>query len=174
MATSLSIDNVTARILWTFTQTQNWGADTTQSSSFTYLSGFSNGVAANQADRLYAAKGTINPSTTLTLDLAAGLTDVFGASITFARVKLFYFELTTDTAGSSVTLGASGTFPAKLWFGDAATDTLTVQNGGLFLIEAPTAAGYPVTAGTADLLAIVNNDSVNVATYRIAIIGGAT
>jgi len=170
MATTLTVPQISAGIRWTFSQTQTWGDATSQSSAFNFNDTLADGTGADQANRLYVLQSTIAGGATLTLDLAASLTDVFGSSITFARVKTFYFELTSDTSSSSVTLGNSGTAPAPLWFG-ADDQTITIKNGGCFLIHAPGATAYPVTATTADKLLLTNDDGSNVATIKIVIIG---
>lgn len=170
MSTTLSIDNITNKVLWTFTKTENFGDSTSQASSFTFTGSLSNGVIANQADRLYINQTTLAAGATLNLDLAGSLIDVFGSTITFVKVKYFYFELTTDTTSSSVTLGGHATAAAPLWFADV-TDKVTVRNGGFLSIYAPDVTGYPVTATTGDILKIVNNDGSNVATYKIVIVG---
>src|SRR5688500_2046313 len=45
------------------------------------------GFGANQADRIFSETRTIAASGTNEMDLAGTLTDIFGAVITFARIK---------------------------------------------------------------------------------------
>lgn len=170
MSTSLSIDSIISKVIWTFTKTETFGDNTSQSSNFSFTSNLTNGVIANTADRLFVNQTTLAAGATLNLDLAGSLTDVFGGLITFVKVKYFYFQLTTDTTASSVTLGGHGSAAAPLWF-SATTDKVTVRNGGFFSIYAPDVTGYPVVTTTGDLLKIVNNDGSNVATYKIVIVG---
>lgn len=170
MANTLTISNITGKVLWEFAKTENWGDSTRQSSSFTYSDSLAQGTGADQADLLFVNQTTLAAGATLNLDLAGSLTDVFGATITFARIKTFYFSLLTTTTASSVTIGNHASAAFLGWF-SAATDRITVRNGGFFMISAPDATGYAVTATTADIIKILNNDGSNIATYQIAIAG---
>lgn len=170
MATTLTISKLAASIMWQFDNATAWGTNTSQGSQFSFSTSLADGTAANQANRLYVDQGSIAASGSLVLDLAGSLTDVFGATITMARVKSFYIEM---TGASSISIGANGAAPAPLWFGDAATDFLTVRAGGCFFIHAPDATGYALTATSADKLKILNNDGAVAAAYKIAIVGAS-
>ncbi len=178
MSTSLSIPGILARVQWVFTSTGTAG-DTSTSSSFSYSKALTNGTGANQANRMFAVNTTLGTSATVNYDLAGSLTDVFGATITFARIKAVYFELTTDTAATSVLFGGHATLAWGTFFSTADTldndqPSVKVRNGGVFLLSAPDATGYPVTAGSEDILSIVNQDASNLATYKLVLIGSAT
>lgn len=169
MATTLTISNVQSLLSWSYETTQDWGNNTSQAGSFNFQDTLANGTAADQADKIYIAQTTIAAGGTTNLDLAGSLTDVFGNVITFARIKAIAFKLLTTTAASSVSIGG-GTNPFINWVG-AGTDTVRVLNGGCFLLFTPTATAYAVTAGTGDVLKLVNNDGSNIATYQIVLVG---
>lgn len=68
---------------------------------------FSTGTGSGQANVVYAAKGTINSSSSVTVDLQS-LTDFFGDASSFSKIKALYVELTTETSASSILVGAGG------------------------------------------------------------------
>jgi len=103
---------------------------------------------------------------------------MYGATITFARVKTIYFNLTTDTASAGVWVGGVASNGLINWISSAGTfgtdqPRVKVRNGGVFLLSTPDATAYPVTAGTADILRFTNADGSNVATYKLAIVGAS-
>jgi len=170
MATSLT-SSVRINLNWTLTNTPSGGVSTDSSSgSVTFSDSLANGTGADQADIVYAATGTIAASGTLNLDLAGVLSSAFGATLTFVKVKCFYFTLTTDTTSSAVALGGAGTNPAALWFKDS-SDKEQVRNGGCTLHWAPDSTAWGVTAGTGDRFLITNEDGTNTATYQLVILG---
>lgn len=174
MATSLTT-TIKATLGWTFTDAQAW-ANSANASSFTYSKSLTNGTAADKADNIYLAQTTLAASGTVNLDLAGSVTDIYGNTITFARVKALYFELTTTTSASAMTLGAHGSAAALAGsgnlFGDT-SDKVRIHNGGVFLVASPGATAYPVTATTADILLMTNEDGSNIATYKLAIVGAS-
>lgn len=133
---------------------------------------FTDGVGVNQCNRMYKESGTIAASGSTTITLSS-VTNSFGTSIAFARIKSLYFELQTTTTASSVLLGAAGTNP---WVAMLAgtTPQIRVLNGGVLFMGIGTAAGYVVTASSSDQLKITNADASNTATWRMVLMGGAT
>ena len=127
------------------------------------------GVALDTADLLYVGKAVaLSGSSTTNLDMAGSLTDAFGATLTFVKIKWFYFHNLSTTAGNTITIGGHAT-AAVLLFGTAA-HTHTVGPNGDILIREPSLAGKAVTATTGDILKILN-DTANAVTYDIAICG---
>lgn len=130
-----------------------------------------NGVGAGQADRLWSDRRTLAASATDSLDLAGGLVDAFGAAITFARVRALYVAA---AAGNTNTIRVGGA-AANAWasWADAADNEIVLRPGGLLLLVAPDVTGYPVTAGTGDLLEVVNGSGGTTVTYDIVIVGAS-
>lgn len=127
------------------------------------------GTGANQADLVYSGTRTLSASGSEELDLAGGLEDAFGATLTFAKIKGILIKAASGNTNNVVVGGAaSNAFQGP--FG-ATNDTIAVKPGGQFLISAPNAAGWPVTAGTGDLLKIANSSGTTGVTYDIVIIG---
>jgi hypothetical protein len=172
MATDLTL-NVGANVKWTYKNEITDVGDTTQTSSFSYKSTLANGTGASQADKFYVVSPTIAASGTLSLDLAGSLTDLFGNTITFARIKGVYIQFASTNTASDVTVGGAASNPATLFFADA-TDKINIQKTGSFLISRTDATGWPVTAGTGDILKIANNDSGNAAILQIVIWGASS
>jgi hypothetical protein len=175
MATTLTMSGLSMRAGWSFQKTVDWGVIGGES-SYAYSKSLSDGAAVDNVNRLYVAQGELAASATLALDLAGSLTDIFGATITFARVKVFFLQLTTATAGTKVTVGGNtnAAMAGSDGFFAAANDKVRVKRDGALMVVDPTATGYPVTAATGDILDIINEDSGAAVTYKLAIAGAAT
>jgi hypothetical protein len=128
-----------------------------------------NGTGANQAQNIYAATRSLNASSNEDLDLAASLANGLGSTITFGAVKALYVKA-ASTNGSTLTVKCPASNGVTGWV-VAAGDGVKLRPGGILLLVAPDATGYAVTAGTGDLINIVNDDSGAAASYDIAIIG---
>jgi len=127
-----------------------------------------NGTASSLADLLFTDQRTIAASGTEDLDLAGGLTDAFGTTLTFVNVKAIMIKADPGntnnvTVKPATTNGFLGPF-------NAAADTLSIPPAGAVLLQAPV-SGWPVTADTADLLTIANSSSGTGVTYDIIIVG---
>lgn len=125
------------------------------------------GIGAGKASKGYSAPRTLAASATDALDLAGGLTDAFGATITFTKIKTLIVKAAETNTGN-LTIGG-GTTPANSWLGSA-TDKVVLKPGGIFALGASDANGYAVTNTSADLLNIVNTVAASAA-YEILIAG---
>lgn len=125
------------------------------------------GTATGQADLVFSDRRTLAASATENLDLAAALTDAFGASLTFVEVVALYIKAASGNTNDVIVGGhASAAFASFL--GDA-TDTIKVRPGGALLLTCD--AGYAVTATTADMLKITNSGGTTGVTYDVIIVG---
>lgn len=129
---------------------------------------FGSGTSENQVDKMFSDSRTINASSSETLDLAGSLSDAFGATITFATVKAILIKANAGNT-NNVVVGNAGANDFVGPFG-AATHTIAVKPGGVFLITAPE-TGWTVTAGTGDALKIANSGAGTGVTYSIIILG---
>lgn len=130
---------------------------------------FANGTGANQANAVFTDARSINASSDEELDLAGVLAEAFGATLTFTKVKLF--AIVADAGNTNdVVVGGAGSNAWSAPFGDP-TDTVKVRPGGALLLVAPNAAGYAVTAGSADKLKVANSGSGTAVGYKILIVG---
>lgn len=127
-----------------------------------------NGTGADQANMIFTDTRTLAASTTEDLDLAGGLTDVFGTTITFTKIKGIIIKASSSNTNNVVVGGdANGLVN---WVG-AANDIINVRPGGMFCIMAPDATAYAVTGSTGDILQVANSSSGSSVTYDIILIG---
>jgi hypothetical protein len=127
------------------------------------------GTAADQSDRIFTDTRTISASATDSLDLSGALTNAFG-TVTFARIKAVLVKASaSNTNNVNVTRPASNGVPLFL----AASDGIAVRPGGCFMWVAPDVTGVAVTAGTGDLLDIVNSAGGTSVVYDIVVIGAS-
>lgn len=134
---------------------------------------FATGVGANQANLMFADRRTLAASASEELDLDGGsLLDPFGEAVTFKRVKAILVKAAADNTNKVVLGGAA----ANAFVGPfgAAAHTVSIDPGGAVLFVSPSAAGWVITASTADLLKIANGAGGSAVTYDIVLIGGAT
>lgn len=122
------------------------------------------GASANQINRLWHDRRTLS-STSENLDLAGGVTDVLGNTVTFDAVKLLYISADASNADDLVIGAAASNAWATLF---NAAGTMTIPAGGQALIIVP-GTGWTVTAGTGDILKV--NHASGVGKYNI-IVGG--
>lgn len=127
------------------------------------------GTGANQANKIFGDTRTLAASASESLDLAGGLTDAFGASITFTKIKAIVVIAAAGNT-NNVVVGGAASLGFSTPFGDA-SDTINVLPGGAFVLVAPGANAYAVTAATGDLLKIANSSSGTGVTYDIVLVG---
>jgi LysM repeat protein len=119
------------------------------------------GTGVDKANLFYATQETIAASGVLNLDLSNSSTyDPLSTAVAFTKVKLIYIEVVTDpeavAVGSGITVGGHASAAMSTFFGDT-SDTIKIKQGGCFQLSCNTAAGYAVTATTADIIKIAND-----------------
>jgi len=131
-----------------------------------YALQISNGTGAGQADRIFHDQRSTAGNDDL--DLAGVLTDTFGATLTFAKVKGIIVAAAAGNSGNVIIGGASSTF--NTWV-TGTNPAVLVRPGGVFaLLDGQAdAAGYAVTPTSADILRITAG--AGTVTYDIVIIG---
>lgn len=136
-----------------------------------YTIALASGTGAGQADRIWTDTRTLGASANEDLDLAGVLTDAFGATLTFVKVKGIIVAAAAGNT-NNVIIG-NATSNGFVTFVGGATHTITVRPGGVFALVcgAADSNGYAVTAGTGDLLRIANSAGTTSVTYDIAIWG---
>lgn len=156
------------------------GKQTPASSSFStltdvvqivYSDDLNDGTGSDFADALYHSSGrSLAASASETFDLAGGISDKFGNTLTMATVKLLYIKNTSTTA----TLEVGGNANEWIGWSQTSSSTITVGPGGVVLLYDPSANAMEVTAGTGDILEITNNDGSNTAEYDIVVVGATS
>ena len=140
-----------------------------QTLKYSTAAAFTDGTGANQAQKLFTDQRTLAASANESLDLSGVLQDVFGATLTFTKIKAILVKAAEGNTNNVVVGGAA----SNGWvgpFGDT-TDTVAVKPGGTVMFVAPDANGYAVTAGTADQLKVANSGAGTGVTYDIVIVG---
>ena len=128
---------------------------------------FTHGTGAGQAGAVFADQRTTD-DTGESLDMAGGLTNAFGETITFTAIQAVVVQASAANT-VDVVVGAGGVNSFVNWVGDA-SDAIIIKPGGTFALIAPDAAGYAVTGGTGDRLKVAASAAGNV-TYDIVLIG---
>lgn len=142
--------------------------------NFTTKTRYTTGTGANKANQHWHDDRSLSSGANDDLDLAGGLTDIFGTTVTFTIVKAIYIKNKSTT--DALRVGGGG---ANEWVGAttpflATGDKLVIPPSGELLLQCPTAAGWPVTAGSADVLRLTHPGTTSAAlTYDIFILGEA-
>lgn len=138
-----------------------------QETPFSGANSMPTGTTSGKADLLFSDTRTLAASTAEALDLAGGLTDVFGNTLTFVKIKAIYISAATGNGGN-IAVGGSASNAFVGPFANT-SDIMNIAAGAYIEIVNPT--GWAVTASTGDLLQIENDDSGAGATYTVQIIG---
>lgn len=158
---------ITTRINATQESTNDFGTPNFPM-AFNEVVTLANGTSSSQADLIFSDQRTLTASSTEDLDLAGGLTDAFGNSLTFVKIKAILIKAASgNTNNVEVTPAAANGFTGP--FADA-SDQLDIPPGGLVLLTAPV-SGWTVTASTGDLLTITNSGAGTSVTYDVIIVG---
>lgn len=128
-----------------------------------------NGTGANQFDRMYSDNVTIGPSSNLDLDLRGGLTDPFGVTLNIVELRAIFIRSRSTNLNN---LGIGGTVTNQLTgiFTDV-SDQIILRPGEVFFKGIFPDGGVTLTAGTADLLRLVNLAGTNSISADILIFG---
>lgn len=141
-------------------------------SAINHFLSITGGTAANQVDRTFSQTRTLAASANEDLDLSGtALLNVFNVALAFARVRaIILFAAPGNT--NNVVMGGASSNAFVGPFG-AATHTLAVAPGNFVQLTNGTTTGWPVTAGTGDLLRIANGGSGTPVTYTLTILGAS-
>ena len=130
----------------------------------------SDGIGAGQAKQMYTATRTLAASGTENLDLTGTLVNALGAVLNFTKIKAIL--ITADAANvNNVQVGGAASNGFANWVTAPASAIVNVPPGGMFLLTAPDANGFGVTATTGDLLKVTNGGAGTPVTYTIVVIG---
>lgn len=134
---------------------------------YTITNNLSNGTASGNASQQWHDTRTLTASATEDLDFAGSLTNAFGVTLTFAKIKLIIVKASSaNTNDVQVTRSSSNGVPLFM----AANDGIALGPGEWFIFGSPT-TGKTVTAGTGDLLTLTNSAGSTSVTYDIIVIG---
>lgn len=125
-----------------------------------------NGTGADQANQVWHDTRTLTTGATETLDLSGSLTNAFGESVTFTKVKAILIK---NKGTTTLSVGAAVATQFVSPFGSA-TDLVKIPGGGIFLLTAPDATGFACAGGATDNLKIANAAGAS-CDYDIVLIG---
>lgn len=131
---------------------------------------FAAGSGSGQVNKAFRDNRTLAGGANEELDLAGGLTDAFGATLTFTKIKVLAIR---NNADSALSVGGAAANGFSAWAGDP-TDIVKLAaagaDGSPFALLICDPAGVAVTAGTGDLLKIALAAGTG-GTYDIIILG---
>lgn len=129
------------------------------------------GTGAGQADKTFHDRRTLTASSTEDLDLVGVLTDAFGATLTFVKIKALI--VAADAANTNNVLVGGVAAGLSTIIQPQTTGLVVVRPGAFFCVAAGQAdsTGYGVTATTADLLHVANSAGGTSVTYDVIVIG---
>lgn len=129
---------------------------------------WTNGTAADKADRIFHDQRTIAASSNEDIDLAGSLSGAFGSTLTFVELRALMVKASSSNTNNVVVARASSNGVPLF---SAASDAIIVPPGGVFLWACGADGKVAVTAGTGDLINISNSSSGTSVTYDIVIVG---
>ena len=169
MATTLNQNSVSVSILSEIKNAGVLSPGALDRFEKTYAKALTDGTGADQAKNHWHSQRTLAASASESLDLAGGLTNLVGDVLIFTKIKyIFLFAAAANT--NDVVIGNAA---ANAWVGPfgAAAHTLAIKPGGHLSLEAPDGNGYAVTAGTGDILKVLNGGAGTGVTYDIILVG---
>lgn len=126
------------------------------------------GTGANQCNKVWSRKDqSLAASTSETWDLSGSLLDSLGSAVVFTGVKVLAVHA-KSTNTNNVVVGGDA---AHVLFFDAALDSVSLRPGQVLFLTNLTAAGWTVTAATADLIKVTNSAAGTAVVYDIAVLG---
>jgi hypothetical protein len=156
--------NMELMLRWTHTSALDLST-VSDVAAYSVIDELASGTGLDQADRIWHDRRTLAAAAE-DLDLAGSLTNAFGVTATFAKVKGLLIKNRNTTAGHVLSIGGDA---ASLALFTAVNDIYPLGPDGVFFIWEPSAAGKAVTAGTGDLLQI--DAGANTISYDIIVIG---
>ena len=131
-----------------------------------YDDSMTTGTSANQVDKVWSDSRTL-AATSETLDLAGSLTDAFGSTVTFVKVRTILIHNTSTTTTEVLAIGGAAGTQFVNWVANS-SDIVNIGPDGIFLLHSPI-DGYAVGAGASDFLKI--DAGADTITYEIIIWG---
>jgi hypothetical protein len=152
---------VRTRVEWTYEDTLDLSTPKDRD-QLSLLKSLTNGTGSDQVNRMWHDRRRLSQSSgTDSLDLAGGLTDVFGNVLTFTKIKvLFVFNkgvrsgsTWVQTAGQDILVGGAASNAWAAWLNDNQAAEARVRSGGVLLMTCPE-EGWRVSPGASDILQV--------------------
>jgi hypothetical protein len=166
----MDIDNadIRAEISGAMSKTGLEGVTSSMTFSVLEQQAFTDGTDTEEVNQMWSdGSDDMAASGTVTYDLAGGISDAYGDTVTFTKIKAILVRNESDGTVEIEIGGAA----ANQWYPmfDNANDIEKIAAGGCWFHYNP--EGWAVTAGTGDNFMIANNDSGSTASYSIMVIG---
>jgi len=141
-------------------------ADPRDSLSNTLEQAFTTGTGSGQANILFHDIRSLGDGATEDLDLYGGLTDAFGVTLNFVKIKAIIIKNLSAT--QTISVGGAAATQFSNWVADVSDIVVLPPESFLCLVNP---AGYAVTS-ILDLLKIANSAGA-AGSYEIILIGNA-
>lgn len=135
--------------------------------AITFNQTFAAGTGSGQVDKKWCDRRTIAASGADTLDLAGTLTNEFGVTQTFAKIKILMVAAATANT-NDVWMGGGATNRFNTFLKDSSV--VVIRPGYAQFLAGP-GTGYVVTAATGDKLLMKNSSGTTGVTYDICVGG---
>ena len=149
------VDNAILRMVANFTERSALdlgNADMMVNKAFSNT--FTDGTGDDQVDLVFTDQRTINASSDDELDLYGSLTDAFGNTLNFAKVKVIVIKASAANS-NNINIGGSASNPFDGPF-LSSSDIHVLQPDGIYVTTAPN-TGYTVTASTGDICGLARS-----------------
>lgn len=130
---------------------------------------FTFGTGEDQINQLWSDSRSLAGAASESLDLSGVLTNAFGVTCQFSKVKAILIHNISDDAAAILEVGGAAAAQVPLFFKHT-SDIILVNQGAYFLACDPV-TGYTVTGTTADILKMLNASADKTLTYEIVIAG---
>ncbi|MBS0187289.1 MAG: hypothetical protein JSS51_04425 [Planctomycetes bacterium] len=132
-----------------------------------WTTNYQDGTGSGKAQKLIVKQGSISSGANLDLDLAGVLTDVFGNTITLAKIKAIAIRNKATGTGVNLLVGGSATNPVSTILGGT-SPSLKIGPTGFWLHNSPV-DGFAITGGTGDILRLTASGGA--VDYELVIFG---
>ena len=171
--------NFRPTVVWEYRNPNDLG-EIVDDESRTMDTELANGTGENQSNIMWKDRRLVTVATPNDdLDLAGGLVDVFGTTLTFVKIKVIRIINLgepdgsggwTETAGEDLLVGAAAVNPFDAFLDGDGTAKVTIPSGGALLMSGPL-DGWLVVPSAVDILRIAHDGSAGDIEYDIVLIG---
>ncbi|MHC4406549.1 MAG: hypothetical protein ACYTG0_43545 [Planctomycetota bacterium] len=170
MATTYTLTGTTTMSIQTTHNAVDEMGTTTESKKTQQQTSYSNGYGDNEINMHYRAQLAVTAAHQ-DLDLYNSLTDVFGRTIIFERIRSLLIKNLSTVDGDNVNFGPDG--QANAWtdpFDGDGNGKMRVTAGGAVCLDAPLGVGYEITT-TSQFLRIAYDAVSTTVNIQLEIIG---
>ncbi len=157
-------------VAWLFQETLDLST-VSDASKLDYNQTLADGVAVDQADKVWHDQRSVAAGANDDLDLTALASSLFGGSLSLslAKLKALLLVNTSTTAGDKLRLDSSVANACTGPFGGSTTSKIEIGADSALLLTSKK-DGWTVTGGSGDIVR-VNNPGANAISYKIVLVG---